>query len=157
MAPQPVFAARLTPNRSLSDRGAALVLLLTGLATAALSLPFVILGAWPVAGFLGLDVLLLWLAFRMYRRHATAYEVITVEPSVLRVTNVSAAGRAAEARFHPFWARIRRDEHEEFGVERLTINEGRRSVEIARHLGRGEKADFARALEDGIRRANAAD
>ena len=41
-----------------------LVVLLVAAASLVASIPFVVLGFWPVAGFYGLDVLLLWLALR---------------------------------------------------------------------------------------------
>jgi len=62
--PVPVFSAVLHPHRSLSLRGARLVVVLVALASAVASIPFVVLGFWPVAGFYGIDVLILWLALR---------------------------------------------------------------------------------------------
>jgi uncharacterized membrane protein len=145
-----LFTARITPQRSLSPRGVAMVLAFAALVSFTISLPFVLLGAWPIAGFFGIDVLLLWWAFRLQAKEARAYEEIVVSRPALTVRRVNAVGLAREARFNPAWVRLRRDVHAEFGVERLSLDEGRRSVEIARHLGRGEKGEFARALQSGI-------
>jgi uncharacterized membrane protein len=147
---QPVFSARIHPQRSMTPRGVALVLLLAGSVSAMISLPFVIMGAWPIAGFFGLDVFLLWLAFRVQAREANAYEEILVTRPHMLIRDVSARGRVREARFNPYWVRLKRDVHAEWGVERLSLEEGRRSLEIARHLGRGEKAKFATALQKGL-------
>jgi uncharacterized membrane protein len=146
----PLFSARISPQRSLAPRGVALILVITAIVSAILSLPFILLGAWPIAGFYGLDVLLLWLAFRIQARQAEAYEEIVVTRPSLVVRDVSARGKMREAAFNPYWVRLARETHAEWGVERLLLNEGRRSLEIARHLGRGEKAAFARALQGGI-------
>jgi len=44
---------------------------------------FFLLGAWPIVGFLGLDVLLVYAAFKVNYRAATAYEAVTMTPSAL--------------------------------------------------------------------------
>jgi uncharacterized membrane protein len=145
-----VFSARIHPQRSLTPRGVSFVLISVAVVSFAVSLPFVILGAWPIAGFFGLDVLLLWWAFRIQANEANAYEEIVVTRPAMMIRDVSAKGRVREAQFNPYWVRLKRDAHAEWGVERLSLQEGRRSLEIARYLGRGEKADFARALEHGL-------
>ena len=43
-------------------------------------MPFLLLGAWPVFGFFGLDVLLLYLAFRANYRAAGPTRRSTVTP-----------------------------------------------------------------------------
>jgi uncharacterized membrane protein len=155
-AETPVFSVRISPQRSMSPRGVALVLMITAVVSFTVSLPFVMLGAWPIAGFFGLDVLLLWYAFRLQAQSARAYEEIVVTRPVMLIRDVSAKGRVQEARFNPYWVKLKRDVHAEWGVERLSLQEGRRSLEIARHLGRGEKADFAAALQSGLNAARGA-
>jgi uncharacterized membrane protein len=153
LADQPVFAARITPQRSLSPRGTALVLLFVALVSFCVSVPFVVLGAWPIAGFFGLDVLLVWLAFKIHQNDAKAYEEVELTAIRLTLRDVPARGPTRLMEFNPDWTRLKRDVHAEFGVERLSVEEGRRRVEIARHLGRSEKAEFAEALQAGLNKA----
>jgi len=47
---------------------------------------FLIMGAWPVFGFFGLDALLIYWAFRINYARAAAYEVVTVTPVELSTT-----------------------------------------------------------------------
>jgi uncharacterized membrane protein len=82
---------------------------------------FLIMGAWPVFGFFGLDVLLVYWACRLNYRRARAYEEVMVTPSELRVRKVSHRGQVAEWSLNPLWVRIDRDSHEEFGIERLFL------------------------------------
>jgi zinc/manganese transport system permease protein len=56
---EPIFQTRITPHRSLDARGFRLLFALFAALCVASSIPFVVLGAWPVAGFLGLGVLLI--------------------------------------------------------------------------------------------------
>lgn len=148
-----VFRATLTPHRSLSRQGLALVMGFVGLAGLAISIPFYLMGAWPVLGFVGLDVLLIYGAFRLNNAAARAYEEIVLSRLRLIVRSVSWRGQVSEWRFNPVWARIEREEHPEFGTERLEIVEGRRRAEVARALGRGERADFADAFQRALAQA----
>jgi len=141
-----LFAARLKPHRSLSRRNFHLLLITFLAANVFSSVPFIILGAWPVAGFMGLDVALLYLAFRANFRAARAYEDVFLTPFELFIAKVSAKGQRAEWRFNPAFVRLEREEHEEFGTQRLALVSRGKSVEVAGFLGPSEKADFARAL-----------
>jgi uncharacterized membrane protein len=148
-----VFSARLHPHRSLGRVGYAVLFGLVSAVTLALSVPFYILGAWPVAGFLGLDLLLLWIAFRVSNARARAYEELVLTYVDLMVRRVSHIGRKREWRFNPGWVRIEREEHAEFGTQRILLTEGRRSIEMAAFLGAEEKADFAGALQSALAEA----
>ena len=121
------------------------------------SLPFILMGAWPVAGFFGLDILLIFVAFKANYRAARAYEDVVVTPLELLLAKVSAKGLRREWRFHPAWVRIDKVEHFEFGLQRLALRSRGRSVEVAAFLGPDAKADFAsrltRALSDAKRGA----
>jgi uncharacterized membrane protein len=140
------FSARLRPHRSLAPKTARRALYGTGLAGAVVCLPFFVMGAWPVVGFLGLDVILLAAAFRASFRSARAYEDITVSPLQLHLAKISAGGARTEWRFNPLWVRLEKVEHPEFGVSRVSLASGGRQIEIGSFLGAEAKADFARAL-----------
>ncbi len=72
-ARRPVFDATITPHRSLGQNGFRIVMTLVCLSSVISSIPFVVLGAWPVAGFFGIDVLALFIAFQVNFRHARAF------------------------------------------------------------------------------------
>jgi uncharacterized membrane protein len=151
----PIFDARLTPHRSLSRRGFRTLMIATGLASTVLSVPFYLMGAWPIVGFLGLDVALLYFAFKANFRAARAYEDFRLTYFELLFARVSAAGLRREWRFAPTWVRLERVDHEEFGLQRLSlINRGQR-WDIAKFLGPDQKAEFAgeftRALAEARR------
>ena len=59
-----LFNAVLTPNRSLRPRAARRFLAVFCVVSAIIGAIFLAYGWWPVAGYFGLDVLLLWWAFR---------------------------------------------------------------------------------------------
>ncbi|SRR5579875_1637390 len=148
----PLFSARLKPHRSLDQRGFRMLLgIFTG-ASFFSTLPFVLLGAWPVVGFMGIDVALFYFAFRASFRAARAYEDVEVTFFELFLTKVSATGERMEWRFNPAFVRLEQEQHEEFGTQRLALVSRGKAVEIAAFLGPADKADLA----DGLSRALAA-
>ena len=152
--PEPaIFSAIITPHRSLGSTGF-LVLMLGICGVSFISgVMFLLIGAWPVFGFLGIDVLLIYWAFRINYRRALAYEEVMVTPSELRVRKVSHRGKVAEWSLNPLWVRLDRDTHAEFGIERLfLVSQGRR-LSIASCLGPDEKASFAGALSTALSEA----
>jgi uncharacterized membrane protein len=145
-----LFAAVITPHRSLSNVGFLVLMIAVGGVSFAAGILFLILGAWPVFGFLGLDVLLIYWAFRVNYRAALAYEEVMVTHSELRVRKVSHRGKASEWSFNPLWVRLDRDTHEEFGIERLFLVARGRRLPIAGFLSPPEKESFAKALGAAI-------
>jgi uncharacterized membrane protein len=152
-ADQHLFSARLTPHRSMNARQFRTLLIVFSLACLFASLPFLILGAWPVAGFMGLDVALIYFAFRANYRAARAYEDVTVTPLELHLAKVSAKGARAEYRFNPVWVRLEKEEDEDFGLLRLAVASRGAQVEIAGYLGPDDKARFAADLSRALAEA----
>jgi uncharacterized membrane protein len=145
-----IFSAVLTPHRSLTRNGFLVLMLVLGGISLATGTAFLLAGAWPVFGFCGLDVLLIYLAFRLSYRHARAYEQVTVTPSELTVRKVSHRGRISEWTLNPLWVQLDRVVHAEFGIERLFLVSHGRRVAIAGFLGPEEKASFALALSAAL-------
>jgi uncharacterized membrane protein len=145
-----LFSAVLTPHRSLGAVGFIVLMSLLSAVSFAAGIVFYLIGAWPVVGFLGLDVLLVYLAFRANYRAATAYEAVTMTPSELCVRKVSHHGAIAEWKLNPVWVRLDRQTHEEFGIERLFLVSHGRRLPIAGFLGPREKEAFALALSAAL-------
>jgi uncharacterized membrane protein len=149
--PEPtLFSAIITPHRSLSGTGFLLVMALVGVMSFAAGLFFFLLGAWPVPGFLGLDVLLVYWAFRANYRAAAAFEEVTVTPSELRLRRVSHHGKVAEWSFNPVWTQLQRESHEEFGLLRLFLVSRGRRLAVAGFLSPKERESFAKALSAAL-------
>jgi uncharacterized membrane protein len=146
-APQPeLFSALLTPHRSLNRTG---FLVLMGFVCAVsfiAGMVFLMMGAWPVLGFFGLDALAIWWAFRINSRIGKACEEIRVTPSELRVRRTSHRGHVVEWVLNPLWVRLDQTGDPEFGIDRLYLVSRGRRVSIGSFLGPEEKASFAKAL-----------
>jgi uncharacterized membrane protein len=141
-----LFTARLTPHRSLSARGFLILMSFFGAVSFVAGIAFWIMGAWPVFGFFGLDVAILYWAFRVNFGRAAASEDIRITPSELRLRRTTHRGHVVEWTFNPLWVRLEQVSDPEYGVERLELVSRGRKVSIGRFLGPDEKASFARAL-----------
>ena len=141
-----LFSALLTPHRSLSRTGFLVLMGFLCAVSFAAGLLFLLMGAWPVLGFFGLDVLAIWWAFRINFRHARATEEISVTHSELRVRRVSHRGHVVEWVLNPLWVQLDQKADAEFGIEKLYLVSRGRRVSVARFLGPDEKASFAKAL-----------
>jgi uncharacterized membrane protein len=145
-----LFSALLTPHRSLNRTGFVLVMTFLSVISFATGIAFLIMGAWPVFGFLGLDVLAIYVAFRINFGRARAREEITVTPSELRLRRVSHRGHVVEWVLNPLWVQLDEVVHAEFGTERLYLLSRGRRMSVGGFLGAEEKANFAKALRAGL-------
>jgi len=148
-----LFIARLQPHRALSRKGFLVFMACLSVISFGTGMVFLRMGAWPVFGFFGLDVLAIYIAFRIYQRRAQAIEEITVTPSEIRVRRISPRGDTVEWAFNPLWVQVDRVEHAEFGIEQLFLVSRGRRVSIARFLGADEKASFLSALQEALQAA----
>jgi uncharacterized membrane protein len=152
-ADEPFFRALLTPHRSLGRKGFAIlmgVLLFGWLATGAF---FLSRGAWPVFGFLGLDVLAIYVAFRLNYRAARAREEVSVSRTALDIKKTAPSGRSQAHRFNPSWARFSVSRHDEIGITRMAVESREESVSIGSFLNPDDRESFAAAFSSALAKA----
>jgi uncharacterized membrane protein len=145
-----LFSALLTPHRSLNRTGFLLLMAFLSLISFAAGVAFLLMGAWPVFGFFGLDVLAIYWAFKINFARARACEEILVTPTELRVRRVNHRGHVAEWVLNPLWVQIDQKAHEEFGIEKLYLVSRGRRLAIASFLGPDEKASFIKSLSAAL-------
>jgi uncharacterized membrane protein len=146
----PVFAAVIRPHRSLGRDGFRVVMSLCCLATIGASVPFIVLGFWPVGGFFGLDLMALYVAFRVNYRRGESFEEVVLTPLELLFRRVSHRGEKREWRFNPLWTKLDRENDEDFGLQKLAlVSRGERLV-IAGDLSPPERESLADALGNAL-------
>jgi uncharacterized membrane protein len=148
-----LFSALLTPHRSLNRTGFLVLMTFLSVVSFVAGLAFLMMGAWPVLGFFGLDVLVVYWAFRVNFRRGNATEEIRVTATELRVRRISHRGHVVEWVLNPLWVRLDQKAHAEFGIEKLYLVSKGRHVSIASFLGPDEKASFAKALTAALQAA----
>lgn len=143
----PIFDIELKPYRSLGPRGFAILIGFVALGNLGAGMAFWLLGAWPVFLFCGLDVLLVYLAFKFSYRQQRAREFIRLDDAALEIRRVDLQGRETVWRLQPYWLRIECDAEDESANLRIWSH-GR-----ALPLGTFLSPDERRQLADGLREA----
>src|SRR5277367_3617250 len=129
-APRRVFFERvLMPYRSLPPRGFNILMLALAGISIGVGTLFVSLGAWPVCGFFGLDVLLVYVAFRLSYRSARQRETLRLADEEFTVERIGIRGDRRLWRFQPFWLRVVYEEHPDQS-NRLSLTSHGRSLAI---------------------------
>ena len=152
-ATRTLFSAIITPHRSLGPEGFRAMMVALCVVAGLLGLRFLVFGLWPVFGFLFVDVLGLYVAFKVSYARARAFEEVRLTPIELLLRRVSHRGEEREWRFNPLWTRLQRDIHAEFGLQRLVLVSRGQQVVIAGALSPEERAHFADAFGAALSRA----
>jgi len=141
-----LFEARSAPLNSLGARGFRMLagLLLLGFTFSGTVV--MLMGAWPVTAFAGVEAALLLGLMALYRSWARgSTETVTLTEGCLTIRRRDGR-RFEQASFDPFWARTR------WEGTKLYIGQRQRVIEIGRFLAPGEREDLARVLEQALRR-----
>jgi uncharacterized membrane protein len=145
----PCFERVLLPHRSLPSRNFHLLMGLLGLLSLAFGIGFVSIGAWPVIGFFGLDVALVYLAFRRNYRSAKQSETIRLAGDVFSVERVSVRGERRSWRFQPFWVRVILEEQPD-ASNRLLVASHDRSLVIGHFMPPPTRRELAIAIRQAL-------
>lgn len=147
---EPFFKALLVPHRSLGRKGFALLmgaLLFIWLTVGAI---FLSMGAWPVFGFVGLDVLALYIAFRVNYRAARMREEVSLSRTNLHIRKVPPSGRSEEHSINPFWARFQVQRHAEIGITDMAVVARGKRVLLGTFLNPDDRESFAVAFSRAL-------
>jgi uncharacterized membrane protein len=144
-----LFDAVLTPYRSLSPRGFAILMGTAGLIGFAFGAGFIALGAWPIFGFCGAEWLLFYFCFRLNYRAARLQERIHMTPDVVTVERRDPRGRIQSWTFQPYWLRVEMDDPPEHESQLALASHGRR-LTIGNFLSPPERYELALALRAAL-------
>lgn len=148
-AGQPNLNLVLRPHRSLSPLGFWLVMGGIGGVSFAAGLAFWLAGAWPVFGFFGLDVLLVYWAFKASYSSGKTYETVCLTDNALTVCRVGRRGERNIWSFQPYWLRVDIDDppnHE----SALTLSSHGKTLVIGAFLPPWERLEVARILRGAL-------
>jgi uncharacterized membrane protein len=110
------------------------------------------MGAWPVMGFFGLDVLLVWAAFRLSYRQARLVERVCVTADEIDVQRRHPSGRRAAWRLPTYWTRVRIDEPVQHASQ-LELVAGGQALVVGAFLAPSERGRLAARLKAAIAEA----
>jgi uncharacterized membrane protein len=139
------FRFELNAYRSLGPTGFQVVMAIVIAVNAVVGIVFTSLGAWPVLAFCGLDVVLIYWAFRSNYRSGRASEIIEVTPGLLTLTRTHPSGSNERFEFNPYWVRVRLLERPD-GRNDLWLTSHGTQFHFAKFLSDDERRDFAESL-----------
>jgi uncharacterized membrane protein len=128
-------------NNSLSSTGRLVAFALIFIVSIGIAAAFATFGAWLILPFAGLEMLVLFFAFRYMEHHAADYELIEIDGDTVKVEWVSAGTRNGGA-FNRHWARVVANAD----GSRLALRSHGRELEIGRYMNDEQRLDLARAL-----------
>ena len=136
------------PHRSLGPNGYRVLLGAVIAVNVIGAVVFAIAGAWPVSGFMGLDVLALYLAFRFSYAQARAFERISISPTSFTVERCDARGRSSMVSLPSYWARVNFDGDDTGGE--ITVRSHGKAIAVGEHLPGPERHVFADTLKQAL-------
>ena len=145
----PSFSAHLSPHRSLSPKGFKIVMTAVAFVSFTIGLWFYLKGAWPVLGFFGLDVVILYFAFKANYRGADVFETVELTPDHLSITHYPLRGKHREWRFNPYWVKLKIRERRGKSCQVEASSHGNRLI-FANFLSDDEKRDFTKHLNRAL-------
>jgi uncharacterized membrane protein len=143
------FRAVLTPHRSLGPTGFLVLMAALAGISFVTGLVFWLVGAWPVMGFFGLDVALVYFAFKLNYRSGRMYETVELTPARFAWTRVHPSGRREQFDCNPYWARVALREWPDGRTDLRIVSQGK-ELAFARFLTDDERRDFASALQGAL-------
>ncbi|MFN3623218.1 MAG: DUF2244 domain-containing protein [Hyphomicrobium sp.] len=149
------FRVVLYPHRSLGPTGFLMLMIAIGGVSFITGMVFLMKGAWPVFGFFGLDVALVYAAFRLNYRAGRLYETVDLTPENLTITRVHPSGAQESFDFNPYWVRVRLAEGPQGRTDLRLASHGREFA-FARFLTDDERRELVHVLSGALAQARAA-
>ena len=132
-------------NNSLSSTGRLFVFAFIFAVSIGIAAGFALLGAWLILPFAGLEMLVLYLAFRYVDRRAGDFERIAIAGDRVEI-EICEAGRSSSYEFNRCWAQLVSREG-----ERLALRSHGREVEIGRYLDDEQRFALGREIGRHLR------
>ena len=148
-----LFDAELHPSRSLGPQGMAIAIAALAFSSLVIGIVFLAQGAWPVLGYCGLDVALLWWALRRARIASLIYEKIRLTQARVVVERGDHRGPRRRDELQTYWLKLEIDRRRHDPTIRLKSHG--RSLVVGSFLSPPERLGLAAALDKAIAQAKA--
>ena len=147
-----LFQTELRPNRSSTPEAIQKLALVLSAVLIPAGLIFVHVGAWPVFGFLGLELVALVALLNYHHKRSHIIERIVITNNDLKVERISPCGRRHEWHFQRHWLQVNVDEDSERDCT-LELRSHGRALTRGAFLTPHERREVARRLRDQLHAA----
>ena len=145
------YIIRLWPYRSLSLKGFRIFMAILASLMSIIATGFYLLGAWPVIGFLGAEILIVWFAFKVNYRAGQLVETVEITPHFVQITRTNWRGHDSQQTIESPWVHAEVTKEEEH-KPRLFLRAHSQKMEIGTFMPPVEKASLAKAINEALRR-----
>ena len=141
----------LWPHRSLSYKGFRLLMLCLASLMSMIATGLYMLGAWPVIGFLGAEIFIIWFAFKMNYKSGQLIETVVITPGRVKITRTDWRGRQTGLTFESAWIRAELTSKSKYRPK-LFLRHHSQKIEIGAFMPPVEKKPLAKALNEALLR-----
>ncbi len=139
------FRVEMQPHRSLSNPGFIVLMAAISVVSFVTGIVFAMLGAWPVLGFFGLDVLLIYWAFKVSYRSGRERETIVIDDGRLTLSHRDEDGRETLTELNAAWVDVRLERRGD-GRNMLALASHGKVHPVGTFLSDDERAEVASVL-----------
>ncbi len=140
---------KIYPNQSLTPKGLLLLMFLITIPASFIGITFFILGAWPVLGFMGLEVLLIYIAFKVLFYKNKFYEHIILDKEKLSIFFKKQNNTITKIELEPTWLQVQIENIYE-SEDMLTISSHGKKIILANFLIPEERVKLAKKIRYGL-------
>ena len=111
-------------------------------------------GAWPVVFFCGVDIVIVWLAFKLSYAQGRRHERVMLTDEALWVARVLPSGHETRWKLNPYWVRVEIDRPVQHDTQLRLVEKGKTLI-LGSFLSPKERGEVADALSTALRNARA--
>ena len=146
-----LYEISLYPYRSLNKTGFFILMFSLGLISFVAGIIFMIKGAWPVFGFFGLDILLVYVFFKINFRSGKKKEILILTKNQLIVEFYNSKKISKTYYLDAHWLQIRLSKLKN-EMSKLKISSKNKSIIIGSFLRYQEKIDVVKSLKKALKK-----
>tara|TARA_B100001245_G_scaffold224351_1_gene198047 strand:+ start:1715 stop:2212 length:498 start_codon:yes stop_codon:yes gene_type:complete len=146
-----LYEISLYPYRSLNKTGFFILMFSLGFVSFVAGIIFMIKGAWPVFGFFGLDVLLVYIFFKINFRSGKKKEILILTKNQLIIEFYNSKKISKTYYLDAHWLQIRLSKLKN-EMSKLKISSKNKSIIIGSFLRYQEKIDVVKSLKKALKK-----
>ena len=139
---------KIYPSQSLGKTGFRVLMLVFMLPAFLIGIYFSFRGAWPVAGFLGLELLLIYLAFKISFISNKVFEHITLDEKILKICYHKQNKVVRTINLEPTWLKVQINNNPR--PDRLALTSHGKVNIIGKYLSKEERAIVAEKIKNSL-------
>mgnify|MGYP001186512070 CR=1 FL=1 len=137
---------KIYPNNSLSQKGFYILMIFITLPCLFIGGMFFFMGAWPVLGFMGLELILIYIFFKILFHKNNFYEHVTLDKSKFNIHYSNKNKIFNTIVLEPTWIKVNIENKN----KTLIISTHGKTIELGKCLALKEKTNLAETIKSAL-------